>query len=142
MRDFEKSGIHMDKNKKEIFVKYHDQILDLGDKLMNQSASAIPRITVKAGELAHLANIPKSQKYVSVAVKSHLGYMILYRARNPSLRKEMFIAMNTASKQQIHTLEELLKTRALLANLLNEKSYSHMFLKDKMAKTPGKHPKI
>jgi intermediate peptidase len=136
LKDFEKSGINMKREKKDLFVQYHDRIMDLGDKFMSTSYSQGEDLIIPSKALIGIIN--SSQKYVSVNPNSKLAHLILHQAKDSNLRKKMFIAMNTATKEQIDTFEQLLEARSSLANLLNEQSYSHMFLKDKMARTPGK----
>jgi len=136
LKDFEKSGINMARDKKELFVQYHDKILELGNRFMNQSFSQGEDVIIPSKDLNGL--VATSKKYIQVNPNSNLAHLILHKAKDSSLRRKVFIQMNSATKEQVDVLQDLLKTRGLLADLLDEKSYSHMFLKDKMVRNPGK----
>lgn len=133
LKDFEKSGIDMSVQEKQDYVRYHDRILDLGSKFMGQAEGK--QVVVPTKDLQGL--IDTKEPWITVDSNSYLAHLILYKCRNSKIRREIYMAMNGGTDEQIAILEELLKTRAGLANLLNEKSYSHMFLKDKMAQNPG-----
>lgn len=133
LKDFEKSGIDMSAKKKEQYVRYHEKILDLGTRFMDQTAGN--QVVVATKELTGLVDV--REPWITVDSNSYLAYLILYKCRNSKIRRDIYLAMNSGTAEQIGVLEELLKNRADLANLLMEKSYSHMFLKDKMVKTPG-----
>jgi intermediate peptidase len=48
----------------------------------------------------------------------------------------MYMGINSATPQQLSTLHDLLQSRAQLATLLGSQSFGHMYLCDKMARTP------
>jgi intermediate peptidase len=131
LKDFEKSGINMSVKDKQEYVQLHDKILDLGNCFMNyQSDQSIL--------LKDLPGLVNDQEFLKVDADSHLAHSILHKSANERVRRDVYMIMNQGSIQQIQVLEKLLKTRSDLAKLLNEKSYAHMFLKDKMVKSPGK----
>jgi len=133
LNDFKKSGIHMSVKDKEEYVQLHDKILDLGNRFMNYGSDA--SIVIATKELPGLAF---KQEFVQVTANSHLAHLILHKSKNEDIRRDVYMMMNQGKSLQIQVLEELLKSRSDLASLLNEKSYAHMFLKDKMVKCPGK----
>lgn len=146
LTDFEKSGIHMPVKSRNRFVALNDTIQQLGQQFSNSAfpheqtvtfdnayveLDGVPRRVVKS-----LVEETNSSNTAVVHVDSEIANLILRTARNPETRSRMFSAMNSASTGQIQTLEELLKARADLANLLEKESYAQYFLKDKMVQTP------
>ena len=55
---------------------------------------------------------------------------------DPDVRREVYVAHRTASKNSISKLERLLKARSRLAKLSGYDTFAHLALSDKMAKTP------
>ena len=84
------------------------------------------------------SNGSTKENTVSLSVRAWETQMILKFAKNERVRKEMYIAANSATEEQIALLEDLLKTRAELAKLVGMESYGHVFLIDKMVRNPGK----
>jgi intermediate peptidase len=52
------------------------------------------------------------------------------------LRQRLFVAGNTSPQSHVETLEELLRTRSELAQLVGRESWGDVALEDKMAKNP------
>lgn len=63
--------------------------------------------------------------------------MIMHSAPEEEPRRKVYMAANSSTPEQIHTLEALLRARGELARLVGKPSYAHMTLTDKMAKSPG-----
>ncbi|KAI9208613.1 uncharacterized protein BJ171DRAFT_419564 [Polychytrium aggregatum] len=144
--DFEKSGISMDDGIRQKFVELNDQILQLGQDFIMDSAPSQKTITLDASSKA-VEGIPKRildtaarsrfSKTFSINTQSSSAYTILKSAQSEETRKKVYMALNSGSRRQIDRLEALLKTRAKLAQFLGKKSYAEMFLVDKMAGTPA-----
>ncbi|KAG9286022.1 hypothetical protein G9A89_022698 [Geosiphon pyriformis] len=144
LRDFEKSGIHLPAKQREKFVQLSDKIITLGRKFYkNPSTKSIRQIEVSP--LSRLGGLTsdyiqgitiKNNNCAIIPTSPWDAQMILKYARDEEVRKDMYVASNSASRSQLSTLEDLLRTRAELANLIGMESYGHMFLIDKMVKSP------
>ncbi len=73
-----------------------------------------------------------------VAPHSWAAQMILRHARNPDVRRLVYIGSNAYNEQRVGVLEELLIKRGQLAGILGKDCWSEVVLGDKMAKTPSK----
>ncbi|GBC37624.2 mitochondrial intermediate peptidase [Rhizophagus irregularis DAOM 181602=DAOM 197198] len=138
--DFEKSGIHLPSSDREQFVHLSDKIITLGRQFTQiLLQKRINRINVDVSLLEGLhpgLNKDTKGNITSLSTKAWEAQMILKSVKDEGVRKKMYIAANSATKEQIILLEDLLKTRAELAKLVGMESYSHAFLIDKMVKNP------
>lgn len=141
LHDFEKSGIHLPSSDREQFVHLSDKIITLGRQFTQiLLQKRINRINVDVSLLEGLhpgLNKDTKGNITSLSTKAWEAQMILKSVKDEGVRKKMYIAANSATKEQIILLEDLLKTRAELAKLVGMESYSHAFLIDKMVKNPG-----
>jgi intermediate peptidase len=141
LRDFEKSGIHLPSSDREQFVHLSDKIITLGRQFTQfLLQKRINRINVDVSLLEGLhPGLSKDTKgsITSLSTKAWEAQMVLKSVKDEGVREKMYIAANSATKEQIFLLEDLLKTRAELAKLVGMESYSHTFLIDKMVKNPG-----
>ncbi|KAJ3022483.1 UNVERIFIED_CONTAM: Mitochondrial intermediate peptidase [Siphonaria sp. JEL0065] len=147
MKDFQKSGIHLGGRQRAEFVRLSDDILSLGNKFSrNSSQTSCEAIEIEnassrlagihpqllnrlvAGHSLDLAVIPMDNP----AISSH----ILQYARDSDVRKAVYTAANSATEEDVWTLESLLRKRMQLSKVLGKSSYSEMWLSDKMAKSP------
>ncbi|CAG8435758.1 6219_t:CDS:2 [Diversispora eburnea] len=140
LRDFEKSGIHLSSAEREKFVQLSDKIITLGRKFThNQPQRPINYIDVDASLLNELkisSVINKKANIARISTKPWDAQVVLKHVKSEKVRKAMFIASNSATEEQVKTLENLLKIRGELALLLGMESYSQIFLIDKMVKNP------
>ncbi|RGB42304.1 hypothetical protein C1646_683750 [Rhizophagus diaphanus] len=140
LHDFEKSGIHLPSSEREQFVHLSDKIITLGRQFTQiLLQKRINRINVDVSLLEGLhpgLNKDTKGNITSLSTKAWEAQMILKSVKDEGVRKKMYIAANSATKEQIILLEDLLKTRAELAKLVGMESYSHAFLIDKMVKNP------
>lgn len=148
LQDFEKSGVHMPLKDREKFIQLNDQIQVLGQEF---TTKAYPRLQTVSFNLADanfdgiptkLLNIlmkskAKTGRKLVIPTSSEVAAIFLKTAKSEKIRKDVFLALNSASRSQLDTLEDMLKKRAELAKLLGKESYGHMYLVDKMAGTPG-----
>ncbi|KAJ3567992.1 hypothetical protein NP233_g6003 [Leucocoprinus birnbaumii] len=145
-RDFEKSAINLPPAERQKFVSLSSDILVLGREFL-ENASA-PRQPASISP-QHMAGIKDKGLGVRLQLQAQFtkrdllvypgslqAQMIMRSAPDEEPRRRMYIAANSSTDQQIATLEGLLKTRAELARLVGRKSFAHMTLDDKMAKTP------
>lgn len=146
-RDFEKSAIHLPPAERQKFVSLSSEILVLGREFMNEAKAARPPTAIKPAELAGLKDkgmgtririqAQVTQRDLLVYPGSLQAQMIMRSAPQEEPRRRVYIAANSSTPEQIDTLEKLLKARQELAQLVGRKSFGHMTLDDKMAKSPG-----
>nr|ADV02767.1 MIP protein [Volvariella volvacea] len=145
-RDFEKSAINLPPQQRSRFVTLSSEILVLGREFLGQAATPRPPTPIKPSELVGLKDkgmgvrlqlqAQFTQRDLLVYPGSLQAQMIMRSAPNEEPRRRLYIASNSSTPEQIHTLEELLHKRVELARLVGRESYAHMTLDDKMAKTP------
>lgn len=146
LRDFEKSGIHLPNKKRAEFVDLSDRIIHLGREFIQMNPRAIEQVKIQPSALAGLSptvarsimNQSKKDGYAYVSTDSAECQMLLKYAKNENIRRQVYESMNSATKESISTLEQLLWTRSELATLVGRGSYAERELQDKMAKSPSK----
>jgi intermediate peptidase len=147
LQDFEKSGVHMPLKTREKFIEVNDAILQLGQEFAMNSYPSQEVVTMQ-NPSKELIGVPsrlvdalrrasRSSSTVKIPSHSEIASLILRTAQSEETRKRLFLAMNSASDQQVDLLERFLKKRGELAVLLNQRSYGHLYLTDKMASSPG-----
>lgn len=150
-QDFERSGIAMDPQTRNNFVSITQQISLLGShfnneiqtldsywcEIPNDQFATIEDESLKAEIRGYQSMAPsKSSTSMAVPLTGHLPYSILLKCNSAPVRKSVWIALHNSSESQMHTLNEFVKYRALLANMLGYRSFAHYQLEHKMAKTP------
>ncbi|CAG8504801.1 9810_t:CDS:2 [Paraglomus brasilianum] len=144
LRDFEKSGIHLPEKDRQRFVDISDKIIALGRQFtQTPPVRAVKQIEVSpASSLeglnpGYVKDVTREGEQVAV-ISTNQGeaQMVMKYCRNEEVRKQMYLAINSAKREQVEVLEDLLRTRAELAKLVGMDSYGHMFLVDKMARGP------
>ncbi|KAI7822648.1 hypothetical protein BC939DRAFT_397710 [Gamsiella multidivaricata] len=149
LRDFEKSGIHLSKSKREQFVQLSDKIVSLGRDFMQNSATPGPgpaQIVVSPpsrlqglspGYIQRITRTNKhGEKVAMVPTSGWESQMVLKHVEDEEVRRAMYVASMAEDKYKVAVLDDLLKTRYELAQLVGQPSYGHMFLGDKMVKNP------
>jgi len=126
--DFEQSGIHLKREKRERAVKLHEMILAFGAEFShNTSAPNIYPLKKWPADVT----IPFKVSGNEILVSSPSS-----ESANSDLRKEAYKAFYAQADGQLAILENLLACRNQLANLLGFESYSHRALKGTMAQNP------
>lgn len=143
LRDFEKSGIHLPNQQRAEFVDLSDQIIHLGREFIQMNPRAIKQVKIKHSALGGVSpsvirSVVSKDGYAYVPTDSTECQMILKYAQNGNVRRQVYESMNSATKESIMTLEQLMVTRADLATLVGRESYADLQLQDKMAKNPSK----
>ncbi|KAJ3214385.1 Mitochondrial intermediate peptidase [Dinochytrium kinnereticum] len=145
--DFEKSGVNMSAKTRDRFVDLNDRILRLGHEFVSNGYSSVREVEVEAAS-KKLVGVPKDivadamrrgsrwKDTAVISTDSAAAINVLRTARDEEVRRLVFLGMNSADPEQISILEEMLKTRGELAQLLKKNSYADLYLSDKMAKTP------
>ncbi|KAF9439305.1 Mitochondrial intermediate peptidase [Entomortierella beljakovae] len=149
LRDFEKSGIHLSDEKRAQFVQLSDQIAGLGRDFMQNMS------TPNQGP-AHIVVNPPSRlhglapNYIQRSTKTNKSgelvalvpttgwesQMVLKHVEDEDVRRKMYLASMAEDKSKVAVLDDMLKTRYDLAQLVGLPSFGHMFLSDKMVKNP------
>ncbi|KAI0756830.1 mitochondrial intermediate peptidase [Daedaleopsis nitida] len=145
-RDFEKSGIDLPPAQRERFVSLSTEILVLGRQFLNETATPRPPAQIQWSELQGLKDIGMGARLrlqAKVTKRELLVYpgslqaqMIMRSAPAEEPRRKVYMAANSSTPEQISLLERLLRARGELAQLVGKKSFAHMALGDKMAKSP------
>ncbi|KAF9454102.1 mitochondrial intermediate peptidase [Macrolepiota fuliginosa MF-IS2] len=145
-RDFEKSAIDLPPEQRQQFVSFSSDILVLGREFLGNASAPRPPAAIRPGDLAGIKDqgmgvrlqlqAQFTKRDLLVYPGSLQAHMIMRSAPDEEPRRRMYIAANSSTDQQVDTLEKLLKTRAELARLVGRRSFAHMTLDDKMAKTP------
>ncbi|KAK6536588.1 Mitochondrial intermediate peptidase [Arthrobotrys megalospora] len=143
LADFEKSGINLPDRSKQRFVSLSSDIARLGRDFVNAASTANPYITFKKDQLNgmqpwtinSLSRITNSG-IVYLPVRGPVAHHALQTVKDDEVRYKIWKEQQTASKQQINFLENLLKKRAELARLVGRESHSAVTLADKMARSP------
>jgi intermediate peptidase len=144
LRDFEKSGIHLPSEQRAEFVELSDQIIHIGRNFIQMNPRAIEQVKIQESALSGVSpsvirNIMTKDGYAYVPTDSTECQMILKYAKNENVRRQVYESMNSATKESIMTLEQLMMTRSELATLVGKDSYADLQLQDKMAKNPSKY---
>ncbi|KAK6202575.1 mitochondrial intermediate peptidase [Scheffersomyces amazonensis] len=149
-QDFERSGIHMDPTTRDNFVAITQEISKLGSQFGNGihkleaywcevsrlEFESIKNPNLKKEILKHQGPLSNDAKSVSIPLIGHIPYSILTDCDTESVRRKVWISLHNSPEGQVHTLNEFLKSRALLASMLGYKSFAHYQLEHKMAKNP------
>ncbi|RPD82382.1 mitochondrial intermediate peptidase [Lentinus tigrinus ALCF2SS1-7] len=145
-RDFEKSGIDLPPVQREHFVSLSTEIMVLGRQFLNETAAPRPPARIQYSELQGLKDLGMGARLrlqAQVTKRDLLVYpgslqaqMIMRSAPAEEPRRKVYMAANCSTPEQVDLLERLLRARGELACLVGKKSYAHMALSDKMAKSP------
>lgn len=145
--DFEKSAIHLSPEQRAKFVSLSSEILVLGRQFIKESMTPRPPTSIEPSDLFGLKDQGMgvrlklqarfTKRNLLVYPGSLQAQMIMRSAPEEDPRRRLYIASNSSTPEQIHTLEQLVKTRGELARLVGSESYAHMALDDKMAKSPS-----
>jgi intermediate peptidase len=114
---------------------------------MNDELRVRPPAVIRAEELDGLKDQGmgirlKNQAFwtrrdLQVYPGSMQAQMIMRSAPKEEPRRKVYVASNSSTEEELYLLEQLLRTRAELARLVGSRSFAHMELIGKMAKSPG-----
>ncbi|KAJ3178379.1 Mitochondrial intermediate peptidase [Irineochytrium annulatum] len=158
MVDFEKSGITMPADKRDMFVALNDQVLAYGQAFAGSAYPSTLSVEIENAskrldgvppdikrsvttskrkcKAGYFSKADERRDIASIPTCTMAGVTVLRTARDESVRKALFVGMNSADAEQLAVLTKLLKTRARLARLVGGKSYADLYLSDKMAASP------
>ncbi|KAI0600819.1 peptidase family M3 [Biscogniauxia sp. FL1348] len=140
-QDFKKSAIHLPQDSRDQFVDLSQKISELGSDFVDNMRPEEEYIDLPSSRFQGM-DPRMAQKYVRrgllrLPTMSPEASVALRTVHDENTRKLIYYATRTASKRSVATLEELLRSRAQLAQLSGFESYGQMALQDKMmAKTP------
>lgn len=142
MRDFEKSGIHLPSSQRSQFVDLCDRIIQIGRVFVQSNPRSIKQVKVEPSRLTGLSpamikSLTDSDGYAYITTDLSEGHAALKYVKDEDVRREIYTAMNSSTKESVLILEALMRSRGELGQLVGKESYSHLQLQDKMAKTPG-----
>lgn len=128
MHDFESSGIHLDKEKRQKIVKLNRQILQLSHKFMHNASlpTLVPRNQCPPTLLNHFRS---HGDHVSI---DHVPY----HSRDPKLRSLSYQLYCADIPDQRKILAEMLDLRYKLSVLAGYPSFAHRTLKMCMVESP------
>ncbi|KAI1329609.1 peptidase family M3 [Xylariaceae sp. FL0255] len=140
-QDFKKSAIHLPKEYRDAFVDVSQHISEIGSSFVEEMEAAQQYVQAPSQSFHGLdPQIAQSLTWgrsIRLPTLSPAASMALRKVHDPDMRKEIYCATRTASKQSLQKLDAMLKLRAQLAGLSRFESYGQMALQDKMmAKTP------
>ncbi|KAI9823571.1 MAG: Mitochondrial intermediate peptidase [Thelocarpon impressellum] len=140
IKDFAKSAIDLPERTRQKFVELSNDISRLGPDFVDGMTPEKPYLVIGSSRLKGLDPLLAKQltrfgkaTLPTVGAQANLA---LRNVEDAGLRKELYMANRTASREQIYRLDELLRKRAELARLSGYESYGHMTLQDKMAMSP------
>jgi intermediate peptidase len=139
-RDFSKSAIELPEEDRHDFVELSSRIADVGTEFVDGMQPEQPYLKFDSGDLkgmdSGLIKNLTSWGKVTMPTVGTAAVMALRTAEDDDVRRAVYMANRTASRDGIKRLETLLASRSKLAEVCGYKSYAHMALSDKMAKTP------
>ncbi|KAL8940600.1 MAG: hypothetical protein Q9211_002195 [Gyalolechia sp. 1 TL-2023] len=143
LKDFSKSAIESSDENRQAFVELSSRVSQLGTKfvrdmkpekstisLHNRQLKGVDPLVLQHASRKHLTGI-------SIPTAGPVAFTALRSMKDESARRDLYIAMKTAPKHQLQTLQDFLETRAKVANVAGYRSYAEMNLTDKLAKTPA-----
>ena len=158
LRDFELSGIALDKEKQDRYAKISARLSELSSQFSNNVLDATMGWDKVIEDEALLKGLPESAMQaakLSAESKGLKGYRftlefpsylpVMTYCENRELREEMYRAFATRASEQgpnagkwdnSAIMQEILELRLEIANLLGFKNYPELSLATKMAETP------
>lgn len=128
--DFEKSGIHLDEDKRKHFVELQEALLVIGTQFSQTATSPV------YVPLSHFPMADEVARFYPVNNDHVIIDSAFLDSNNEKLRKLVYLACLKPEKSQLQILDLLLTARHQIAQLVNYPSYSHHTLMGTMAKTP------
>lgn len=146
LRDFEKSGIHLPPAIRARFVELSDSLLSLGRTFLSFASSGPspdPPIPIPDADklLSGMGSqfidaLPRRRGKVYVTPGGWEAQMIARYAREGEARRLVYVGGMRTEPDRVEVLEEMLRERAELADVLGKETWADVVLTDKMAKTP------
>ncbi|KAG0634408.1 hypothetical protein HOY80DRAFT_1140702 [Tuber brumale] len=139
-KDFEKSGINLPAAARKKFVELSNRIAELGPEFVNGMEPQKRVLKFPSSKLYGMDPLVvrglTNTGAVTLPTTGIPANHALRMVEDEDVRKEVYLACHTSSKKQLGILEEMLRTRAELAQLVGCESYAEVALADKMAQSP------
>ena len=141
LRDFSNSAIDLPAEYRERFVTLSNDIKQLGCAFTEamgpqDSELRLPPADLKGIDPLLLRGHKTMDGLFTLPLGGSAAYSALGSVQNEYTRLKIYSSMRTSSKEQLKTLERLLKARSEMSALSKFESYAAMNLSDKMAKSP------
>lgn len=141
LKDFAQSAINLSKDERKNFVELSSEVKQLGSEFVEDMTPKESHIDLDASQLkgmnpVMLGKYNTKRDHFSLPTIGEAQYAALGSVQNEQVRKAIYIGGRECPQSQIRKLEKLMVTRAKIASLSGHKSYAHMSLSDKLAKTP------
>ncbi|KAI6250099.1 Mitochondrial intermediate peptidase [Erysiphe necator] len=139
-KDFEKSAINLPEHERKRFVSLSQEISETGQDFVVKMAPEKENLCFPSNKLLGmdptLVKRFMSWGQVTLPTVGTIASTALKNVQDEETRMMIFLASRTSCPKTIEKLHKLLKLRVELAKLTNFKTYAHMTLEDKMAKSP------
>lgn len=141
LKDFSQSAIDLPEAERKNFVDLSSQVKTLGSEFVEDMMPKRSHMDLNASQLngmdpVILGKYSNGRGRFSMPTVGEAPYTALGSAQNEQVRKAIYMAGRQCPESQIEKLEKLMESRAKIAGLSGYKSYAHMSLSDKLAKTP------
>ncbi|KAF2751628.1 zincin [Sporormia fimetaria CBS 119925] len=140
IEDFSRSAIELPEGSRQKFVQLSNEIAHDGAEFVDRMAPATAVLTFDSTRMRGLdpgmARALTRWGKTKIHTGNHEAQMALRYVHDADVRREIYMAVRTASKSSISRLEKMLRNRAELAKLSGYESFAHLTLENKMAKSP------
>jgi intermediate peptidase len=140
MEDFSRSAIELPDGARQRFVDLSNDIAQDGADFVDRMGPATSYLSFDSKRMRGLE--PQMVRALTKHGETRIhtmhqeAQMALRYVEDADIRREIYMAVRTASKSSITRLERMLKNRAQLAKLSGYETFAHMTLENKMAKSP------
>ncbi|KAL9129638.1 MAG: hypothetical protein Q9217_001956 [Psora testacea] len=141
LKDFSNSAVDLPEEDRQRFVHLSNNMKNLGSKFLEEMTPATSYFHLQTNEAkgmdpALLQRYTTKHGRVALPIGSDAAYKALGSIDDDNIRQALYLHTKNVPRSQVDTLEQLLETRAEIAQLSGFSSYAEMSLADKMAKTP------
>lgn len=145
LEDFEKSGIYMDPEIRDKFIRLSQEISVIGQEFISNTEYVRKNhVKIRCEEIEDsLNNLVYKQlkkditgENYKIPTYGYIPYTILRTCPDEKIRKTIWTEMHSCANVQIGRLSKLLQLRIQLAKLLGFKNFAAYQLQGKMAKNP------
>lgn len=141
LEDFKLSGVTLAPEQREKFVQLSNSVSILGQQFATESRPVKDSISFSSKQvfgldpqLAH--HLGNGLGRVRIPTSGPLSSIALRTIADENIRRELWAAQRSASKNQEKILKQFLRDRASLAKMMGRQSFAEYELKEKMAKNP------
>ena len=142
VREFERNGFALSAADRDILKVINDEIAEIGDTFSKNIASYQDALIATEDDVAGMPDDYKEQRRqedgtytIDLSYPSYRPFMKL--SESESARKKLYFKyMNRAAPENLEVLQNLLKKRKEMAELLGYRSYAAYLLESRMAKNP------